>query len=219
MKLLMALCLASCIAITVQAQHFKLSATQGLAYDNNKKSDSLFFAKSYNVTQLRVGYHYGKLGLISNISYINQIDNKDSLPLDERVPLFVQQAPRKYANAQTLQTALGLELCVPVIKRKAQLNFYIAYGLSFSKSDSVVFYEATLINYSHKANGNIAGCLQTGFSFNYKWNTHFALKWQNEIDNYQLPNNAVDIRKIPATFTANQRKTLLVSSVGVQYVF
>jgi hypothetical protein len=219
MKVLKLCALLLCTYAAAQAQHIKISATQGICYDANKKSDSLFFAKNYHVSQLRVGYHYGKLGVIWNNTYINQVDTKDSLPIDERTPIFVTQAPRKYSNVQTLNSSLGLELCVPIIKHKAQLNFYTTYGLSFSKSDSVVFYDVNLPAYSHQAAKKATGCFQAGFSFNYKFNPHFGIKWQNELDNYKLPYNAVDIRKVPTTFTGTQRKNLLVSSIGVQYTF
>jgi hypothetical protein len=219
MKLILVLSTLCFLSIQLNAQHFKLSATQGLAYDNNKNNDSLFFANNYNVTQLRVGYHYGKLGIISNINYINQVDNKDSFPRDNREPLFLTQQARKYANVQSINTTLGLELCVPIIKRKAQLNFYVSYGLSFSKSDSVVFYDANLIAYHHKASGKLGGCFQTGLSFNYKLNPHFGLKWQNEFTNYKLNYNAVDIRQSSQLFVGVQNKNLIVSSIGVQYTF
>jgi hypothetical protein len=218
------LCLLCCIVHIAFAQHIKISATQGIAYDGNKKNDSLFLVQSYNVSQLRVGYHYGKLGIISNITYVQQKDfDITASSEDARIPKVVlpisAQFPRKYANVQSLLTTLGLELCVPIIKRKAQLNFYVTYGLTFSKSDSVVFYDVNVPLYSHKLNSNITGCLQAGFSFNYKINSHLILKWQNEWNNYKLPYDEIDFRKTPTFAKGKQAKNIIVSSIGVAYIF
>jgi hypothetical protein len=222
-KLKFILLLCCCVQV-VHAQHFKMSATQGIGYDANKKNDSLFFAKNYLVSQLRVGYHYGKLGVIWNNTYINQTNVNIEQNADDRIPDFItpigsQGFFRNYSNVHTFNTSLGLELCVPLLRRKAQLNFYSTYGLSFSKSDSVAFYDANLPLYSHKVNRQSSGCFQAGFSFNYKFNQRFGAKWQNEYDCYNLNYNAVDIRKIPNAFTGSQRKNLFVSSIGVQYTF
>jgi hypothetical protein len=201
-------------------QHFKLSTTHGIGRDTKVKNDSLFFAGKCNATQIRAGYHYGKLGLIFN----NTIIRQRATPLnaiDEREPIFVSQAERTISDVQTINSTLGLELCVPFAKRKMQLNLYAAYGLSISKSDSVKFVTGTPIEvlYSHKVNRKTTGCWQAGFSLNYKLNRHFALKWQNEFDYYKLPFNALDTRKTPAIFTGNQVKNIFISSVGAQYTF
>jgi hypothetical protein len=211
------------ISQAIFAQHLKLSATQGLGLDANKQNDSLFFANNYNVSQFRVGYHYGKLGVIGNITYINQQNVDITKGNDKRIPEFIQpinlQLPRRFSNVQTLNTTLGLELCIPIIKRKAQLHFYATYGLSFSNSDSVAFYDLQVPIYSHNINRKTTGCLQTGVCFNYKINAHLGVKWQNEYDRYKLHYTAVDIRKTPSTFIDTQRKNLLVSSIGVVYTF
>jgi hypothetical protein len=200
----------------LQAQHFKASIVKGIGIDGNKKNDSLFFAKSYNTTQFKVGYHYGKLGLVSSTTIINQKDTKDSLPLDERTPIFVSQFPRKYSNVQTINTTLGLELCLPIAKQM-NVNLYAGYGLSFSKSDSVVFKDVTPA-YMHKASGS-KGCMQLGASLNYKYNKHLGIKWQNDLLNYAIKYNEIDVRKIPTNSIGSQAKKLFTTAIGLQYIF
>jgi hypothetical protein len=207
-----------CFAMqTTKAQHMKVSIMQGIGIDLKKSDDSLFFAKNHLVTQLRVGYHIGKLGIISNTNYIMQ--NTDGSEKDERVPFLYTGAKRRMSDVTTIQTSLGLELCVPIIKHKAQLNFYTTYGLSFSKSDSIGLYDSIVPSYTHKVIKKSGGCLQTGLSFNYKFNKHFVAKWQNEYNTYKLPFDAFDFRKTPAIFTGMQSKQLFISSIGVQYIF
>jgi hypothetical protein len=204
---------------TVFTQHIKISATQGIAYDGNKNNDSLFLSKSYNVSQLRVGYHYGKLGIISNITYINQQDTKDSLEKDVRIPEFVKLLNQSFSNVNTFCGALGLELCVPIIKRKAQLNIYGTIGASYSASNGVNFFDINTPAYTHTAKEKFTTCVQTGLSVNYKFTKHVAVKLQGEYCKYTLPYNAVDVRLPIGNFSGSQIKNLLVSSLGMQYTF
>ena len=201
------------------AQHAKVSLTQGIGIDPSKKNDSLFFAKNYLVTQLRIGYHYGRIGLIANIQYIKQNNVNGEGTDDPRIPAFSKLRTPQYSDVQTLQTALGVEICIPVIKRKAQLNFYSTYGRCFSKSGKVGFIEQDSVSYQHTVIPINTGCWQLGASFNYKINKRLAIKWQNEYNQYLLPFDGKDLRKTPSGYTGKQSKKLIISLLGVQYTF
>jgi hypothetical protein len=205
-------------SVILHAQHLKLSVTQGIGFDSQAKYDSLFFADKCNATQFRVGYHYGKLGIICN----NTIIRQRATPLnsiDERVPVILGQTNRTISDVQSINTTLGLELCVPLAKRRMQLNLYAAYGISISSSDTAGLFDVQVPLYTHKVNRKTTGCWQAGFSVNYKFNRHFAMKWQNELDHYKLPFNGLDLRRSPSLYTGSQVKNILISSVGVQYTF
>ncbi len=201
------------------AQHFKISATQGLGLDPGIKTDSIFFAKNYNATQLRLGYHIGKLGLVLNNTYIRQGSHTDSVVTDDRIPDFLLQAStrRLFGKVNTLNTTLGLELCIPLAKRKAQMNLHAGYGISYSKSDSIGFYDVQVPLYVHQVTRIITGCLQLGAGITYKLNPHLGIKWQNEYNCYRLPYTGIDIRKTPTGDAGNQAKHLFISALGVQY--
>lgn len=222
MKKLSLILLLAGLSLSLHAQHFKLAITEGIGLDPNKKQDSLFLAKNYYVTQLKLGYHYGKLGVILNTNYILQhTDHGDFNPqnLDKRIPEFARSIDHRSSDVHTFNAALGLELCVPIIKHKAQINVYAAYGISLSKSDSVLFFKSIDSFYKHKAVWKMSGCVAGGISLNYKLNAHMALKWQNEFNAYKIPFEGVDTRKSFNTYAGKQRKLIFISSLGIQYTF
>lgn len=210
------------MSLTMHAQHFKIALSEGIGIDPNKKQDSLFFAQSYTCTQLRLGYHYGKLGLILNANYIVQKMNREMdglFSLDPRVPQFMLGVERTFSDVKTLNATLGIELCIPLIRHKGQFNFYLADGISQSNGKLITFYKNLTESYYHSVEPTITNCFQAGFSFNYKLNSYIALKWQNEFNAYKLPFEGVDTRKSPNTYTGRQRKSILITSLGLQYTF
>jgi hypothetical protein len=201
------------------AQHLKLSLMQGVGIDNNKNTDSLFFAKSYSVSQLRLGYHFGKLGFISNTTFIWQ--NNQLLQQDKRLPEFVLigSTSNTIDDLSTICTTLGLELCLPLAKRKMQANMYATAGVAATNKNRAEFLDVTVPIYGHYSTGAAVLCLQAGGSFNYKINPHLAVKVQEEWIGYSIPYTEVDLRKTATASTGKQRKNLFASTLGIQYKF
>ncbi len=207
-------------SICAKAQHWQASLLQGAALSANNNTDSLFFAKQHNATQVKVGYQVGKLSAFAAVTTIGQ-KNATTLLEEKRLPLFVQQqTPKRISNLRTWQFTAGLQLCIPIIPKKVNVNFYSAFGISCTNSDSIGVYDATFPLYVHKANGKkFTSCWQTGLSFLYKINNHFGLRWQNEWNQYCIAYNGVDARKIPSTIADVQKKNLFISYLGMQYSF
>lgn len=206
-----------CLYEGITAQHFKFGLQQGIGLDPIRNNDSIFFAKNYNYTQARIGYQYGKLGIISHTSIIGQKSVK-SLELDQRKPddFSAVITEDTLTDVNSINTTLGLELCLPVAK-KINFNIYTTYGISISSSDFMAIAFNGSTRYRAAATGNVSGCSKSGLALNYKFNKHFALRWQNEYQAYKINYDGLDTRKTPTTFNANQAKKLIITSLGLQY--
>ncbi|MFM2387909.1 MAG: hypothetical protein RL660_2666 [Bacteroidota bacterium] len=205
------------LSLLSQAQHLKLSTTVGIGLYNQQNVDSLFFSKSHTVSQLRIGYHWGKLGIIlntTNITQANEIEQEDP-----RRPIFTLQAPSRSENIRTIGTTAGLELCIPLAKRKAQLNLYTTAGTCFSNQATVGFGDINDLLYGHTSTRRLQSMFQSGFSFSYRIVPRVYAKTQFEHINYGIPYTARDIRKVPVDFTGVQRKNLFTPSIGITYKF
>jgi hypothetical protein len=215
LTLMAAICLST---VQAHAQHFKISFTQGIGLDPQLHSDSLFFAKRYDVSQLRIGYHVGKLGFIANTSRIGQRNLVQQTPKDPRLPEFLVQSLSRSGDISTICATAGLELCVPLAKRKVQWNAYLTGGIATSSVSTVSFEDVTLL-YSHTSRSKARPCLNSGFSFNYKINQRLAAKVQQDWLSYSIPYAAVDRRLSTPEFNGVQAKNLLTASLGFQYKF
>jgi hypothetical protein len=211
----------------LQAQHFSLSLAQGAGVDPNKNSDSLFFAVSHSVTQLRTTYTAGKLGLFLNANYVYQARSRKNYEEEPRMPVFdfPQALPIAigYTMVNTINTALGLELCIPIIRKKAQLKMYSGYGISNSWGKSTILSSNTLGQttkyYEYNVVTKTTGHAMSGINFNYKINPHLSTFVQQEYNRYCIPFTGFDIRKTPTTSAGNQAKQLFITFAGIRYTF
>jgi hypothetical protein len=207
----------------LHAQRLKLSVTQGLGFDTKRSTDSLYFANGHNVSQFRVAYTLGRMGFLTNFNYITQRNLNNQTTIDARYPIVdlvsLQSATKTFSSVKTLQTSVGLQLCLPVYRNVVTAHIYAVYGLSFSKSDSIKFEYNGLVRYSNKADNKRQQAWQAGFSLQYVLHPRFCVKWQNEWNQYSISGNGFDIRKAPSTFATMQSKPLFITSLGVQYTF
>jgi hypothetical protein len=205
-----------------KAQHFKAGVLQGIGWDANQANDSLFLATQHLYTQLQAGYHYGKLGGIMHITYGRQAGTNNNK--DERFPEF---GPVAFfdsvvgSTVQTIQTTLGAELCLPIIKNKFQTSIYSTYGISYASSDSFKILTNALPVYSTAVDNtkSITGSFQSGVALNYSIAPKIQMRWQNEWNMYKLPFTNFDERKAISVTNDNQTKNVFITSLGITYKF
>jgi hypothetical protein len=207
-------------ACSIHAQHaFKVAVLQGIAVQSNNSNDSIFFSEQHYTTQIKLGYHIGKLGIISKTNYIVQTGS-NAVGRDNRIKGFdVQGFDWVYKNYNTIQTSLGLELCIPTIRKQLNTNIHFAYGISTTSGDSTTLKDVQNLLYSNKPNRKITSTIQAGVAFQYKINPIHSILVGTDFNTYSIAYDGYDSRKLLNTFSSSQTKNLLSTYLGYQIKF
>ena len=217
-KKLILLALSMCF-FSAQAQ-VRAGAAFGPAFSlKPKDSDTAFFGKDYLNTQLRLGFHKGRLGLVFSGGAIKQSSGNDEVKTRLSGLTGAIYQMNKVTVRNTFFT-VGPEICFPLGPIK--LHLHCSGGMGWiSATDTKITLGGQDTVYMSKLDKTTTGMFKTGINLNYFLKKNVALSVYTEYTSYSIRYNNLDRRRLPGISTNHiqQHKKLLALSGGITYKF
>jgi hypothetical protein len=187
-------------------------------------NDTAFFGKKYLNTQLRLGLHKGRLGLVFTGGFINQ-DAGDA-PVRERLDSLPPGAAFSFTGGNVKNTffTMGPEICFPL--GPVKLHLHVSGGIGWINAPTTGITRGATpqqeVFYQNKLDKKTTGIFKTGINLNYYINKKIAVSLYSDYLSYSLQYNNTDKRNTAnpnGTKTVTEHKQLAGFSGGLTYKF